>query len=106
MEGRIPAREPSGAAPEPYPGSVRGVLRRHLLPLVCFALAGLIGVGAIVDHRVKQGRMNRAELSEWYCTHQNTRCGGSSSAGIERDWNERQVAYELVVIALGSAALA
>jgi hypothetical protein len=107
VEGRIPARLPSGAAPEPYlSGVMEGLVRRHLLPLICFALAGLIGISAIADHRWKQARINRAELSEWYCTHRGTRCGGPSSEAIERHWNQRQVAYEVVVILLGGGALA
>src|SRR4051812_42252637 len=105
MEGWIPARLLSGAAPELYCASVRGVLRRHLLPLVCFALAGLIGVAAIVDHRWKNVRADRAQLSEWYCEHRNTRCGGPSSGAIERHWNERQVGYEVAVVVLSSGAL-
>ena len=80
-------------------------LRRFVLPALLFALAGLIGVGAIADHRNKSGRMNRAELLEWYCAHDGTRCGGPSSAAIERHWNERQIGYEAAVVILGSTAI-
>jgi hypothetical protein len=71
---------------------------------VCLALAFVTGVVAIGDHRNKQGRMNRAELAEWYCTHLDKRCGGPSSAIIERHWNERQRAYEVVVGSLAAIA--
>jgi hypothetical protein len=49
--------------------------------------------------------MNRAELSEWYCVHKGTRCGGPSSARIEDRWQQRQVAYEVGVIGLGGFAI-
>jgi len=105
MEGRIPAWQPSGAAPEPYLGTVRAFLRRQLVSIVCLALAGLIGVGAIIDHRNKQARIDRAELSEWYCQHDGTHCGGPSSDKIEQHWNERQGGYEVVVAELSGFAL-
>jgi hypothetical protein len=82
------------------------VLRRHLVSIVCLALAGLIGVAAIIDHIDKGHRMNRAERLEWYCAHQGTHCGGPSSERIENDWNERQLGYEIAVAAIGGGALA
>ena len=57
-------------------------------------LAFVIGTIAVVDHRLKQSRVNHAELLEWYCTHTATRCGGPSADRIESRWNKRQVAYE------------
>ena len=81
-------------------------LRRFLLPVALFALAGLIGVIAVADHRWKQRRMNRAEVGEWYCVHVGTRCGGASSGTIERRWNERQLAYEVAVSTIAAAAVA
>ena len=105
MEGRIPAWQPSGAAPEPYLGSVRALLRRHLVSIVCLALAGLIGVGAIVDHRIKQTRIDRADVSRWYCEHDGTQCGGPSPDKIEEHWNERQGGYEVAVAGLAGFAL-
>ncbi len=109
MEGRIPARPPSGAAPEPYSGSVgvwRRLLRRHLVSLVSLAVAGLICVAAVADHRDKQSRIDRAEVAEWYCTHLGTRCGGPSSESIERHWNERQLGYEIAASVFGAFAIA
>jgi hypothetical protein len=85
---------------------VRRLLRRHTPALACLALAGAIGVAAIVDHRWKQARIDRAELSEWYCSHEGTRCGGPSSSGIEARWNERQLGYEVAVVTLAAAATA
>src|SRR3954447_13159733 len=102
MEGRIPAWQPSGAAPEPYCGA--SVVDR--LAIVLVAAAILVGVVAVIDHRNKQARMNRAELAEWYCGHGGTRCGGPSSERIEAHWNERQWAYEIAVVALGAGAVA
>jgi hypothetical protein len=74
--------------------------------LLSFALAGAIAIGAVADHRWKKSRINRAELLEWYCVHQGSRCGGPSSTAIERRWNERQVGYEVVVAVLAGGALA
>jgi hypothetical protein len=81
------------------------VLRRHLLAVVCFAAAGLIGLAAVADHRNKNARSNRAQVSEWYCEHRGTRCGGPSSASIEAHWQSRQWAYEVAVVALGGFAI-
>jgi len=108
MEGRIPARRALGpAAPGPYHRrTMRRVPRRHLVPIVCLAVAGLIGVAAIVDHRWKQSRINHAELLEWYCQHRGTRCGGPSSESIEAHWNQRELGYEIAVVALGGLAVA
>jgi hypothetical protein len=89
----------------PYFWTVALVVRRHLMSIACLAAAGLIGVGAIVDHRHKQGRINRAEVAEWYCTNRGTRCGGPSSARIEKHWNQRQWGYEIAVAALGGVAI-
>ena len=81
---------------------MRRRIRRHLLALVCLGAAGLIGVGAIVDRHVKQARIDRAELAEWYCSHQGTRCGGPSSDRIEARWNRRELGYEIAVGTLGA----
>jgi hypothetical protein len=71
----------------------------------CLATAGLIAVGGVIDHHVKQGRINRAELAEWYCVHEHTDCGGASSAGIEARWNKRETGYEIAVAAVGGVGL-
>jgi hypothetical protein len=84
---------------------VRAVLRRQLVSIVCLAAAGLIGLGAIADHRNKQARIDRAHVSEWYCIHDGTQCGGPSSKRIETHWNERQEGYEIAVAALSGFAL-
>ena len=68
-------------------------------------LALVIGLIAIADHTNKTARSNHAELLEWYCTYRGTRCGGPSSASIERHWNERQMAYEVVVVVLAAGAV-
>jgi hypothetical protein len=82
-----------------------GVLRRHRLSIACYVLAGTIGVVAIADHRNKAARMNRAEVAEWFCAHEGTRCGGPSSRRIEEHWNERQWGYEIAVTALAGFAV-
>jgi hypothetical protein len=81
------------------------LLRRLALPLVCLALAAVVGLVAIADHRRKATRLNRVEIAEWYCAHHGTRCGGASSARIEARWNARQRVYEAVVAGLGATAL-
>src|SRR4051794_32253679 len=105
MEGRIPARLSSDAAPEPYSGGVRGVFRRHLMPLICLGVAGVAGFAAVLDHHWKESRAHNAEVREWYCAHLGKRCAGPSSATIERHWNERELAYETLVVILGGGSL-
>jgi len=80
-------------------------LRRHRASLLCFVLAGAIGVAAIADHWNKQSRALKAELLEWYCAHEGTHCGGPSSERIEAHWNSRQFAYEIAVSGLGGFAI-
>jgi hypothetical protein len=84
---------------------MRRRLRRQLVGLACLAAAGLIGAGAIVDHRLKDARTDQAEVAEWYCSHLGTRCGGASSAGLEARWNQRQLGYEIAVAVLGAAGV-
>ena len=73
--------------------------------LACVVLAGaVVGIG-VLDHHLKQGRMDRAERSEWYCTHLHQRCGGPSSARIEHRWNRRELGYEIALGALVAAGL-
>jgi hypothetical protein len=74
------------------------------LPLALAAAAILVAGLGIADHTWKGRRGNRAQLREWYCVHQGTRCGGPSSAAIERHWNERELAYEIVVVGLLTVA--
>ena len=98
MEGRIPAPSALGwAAPELYRGAMRSLL-------VLVAAAIFVGGLGIADHTWKGRRANRAELRHWYCVHQGTSCGGPSSAAIERRWNHRELAYEIVVVGLLAAA--
>jgi hypothetical protein len=88
-----------------HTGPYLGAMRRQLISVVCLAAALLIGIVAIVDHRNKQARINRADVGEWYCRHDGTRCGGPSSERIEAHWNERQWGYEIAVSALGGFAI-
>jgi len=85
---------------------VRWIRRPRAAGCGLIALALVIGLIAIADHTNKRARMNHAELLEWYCAHQGTRCGGPSSSAIERHWNERQTAYEILVSVLAAAGLA
>ncbi len=84
---------------------MKGYVRRQLPMVVALLLAAVVGAIAIGDHRDKQSRMDRAELSEWYCRHLGQRCGGPSSVAIENHWNERQIGYEVVVGLLVGAAV-
>jgi hypothetical protein len=70
---------------------------------VTLVLLALIGAAGVVDHTLKARRMNRAELSEWYCEHRQTHCGGPSSSRLEDAWNRRERGYQL---ALGLVAAA
>lgn len=51
---------------------------------------------------MKNVRSDRAELAEWYCTHDDVRCGGPSSDWIEARWNQREVGYKVAVSILGA----
>jgi hypothetical protein len=93
------------AGTESLINTLRLFLRRHRLSLLGFALAGAIGLAAIADHVNKQSRMNKAEILEWYCAHDGTRCGGPSSERIEAHWNGRQLGYEIAVVGLSGVAL-
>jgi hypothetical protein len=76
------------------------------LVLVVLAIGVVVGA-AYADHRHKTAVMLRLELSEWYCTHEGTRCGEGGSKRIERRWNERELGYETsaVVLACGAVVL-
>ena len=76
-----------------------------MLGLGLLVMSVAIAAVAVLDHREKQKRINHAELSDWYCTHQGTQCGGASPARIESRWNERQVMYEWGTGLLASASL-
>jgi hypothetical protein len=81
---------------------------RHLAPglgtlAATLALLAAIGTAGTVDHTIKNQRTNRAQLSEWYCVHKGTRCGGPSSSAMEDAWNQRELGYQ---IALGVVATA
>jgi len=80
-------------------------LWRHRVSLLCIVLGGAIGLAAIADHSNKGSRMIKAEISEWYCLHEGTHCGGPSSKRIEAHWNSRQFAYEIAVSGLGGFAI-
>ena len=81
----------------------RPALRPLGLGLVLLAL--VVGGIAMMDHHLKQRRINRAEVLGWYCVHQGTQCGGPLPERIERRWNERQVAYESAVVLLTFAGV-
>jgi hypothetical protein len=71
---------------------------------VTLVLLAAIGAAGVVDHTLKTRRMNRAEVSEWYCEHTQTRCGGPSSNRVEHAWNRRERGYQIalgVVLAAG-----
>ena len=75
----------------------------RLAAALLLATALIAGIAA-VDHAWKSHRSNRAQVLEWYCSHQGTHCGGPSSAVIERHWNERELVYEIVGAALLATA--
>jgi hypothetical protein len=82
----------------------RAWIHRYRVAAAASCAAVAIGCLAIVDHHVKQARMNRAEVAEWYCAHRSSRCGRRSSAGIEARWNRREVAYEALVATFAVSA--
>ena len=80
-------------------------MSHRLAVIACAGAAALVSVAGVVDHHVKQARENRAELSDWYCAHDEARCSGPSSVRIENDWNARELGYQIVLAALGVAIL-
>jgi hypothetical protein len=74
------------------------------LSLALLAAATLVAGLGIADRTWKGRRVNHAELREWYCVHQGTRCGGPAPSAIERHWNHRELVYEIVVTGLLAAA--
>jgi hypothetical protein len=78
------------------------VIRR--IGVVSIALAVVLAVVAVGDHRAKTARSNRAERAEWYCTYRGTLCGGPSSVAIERQWNRREIDYAAAFGVLGAVA--
>jgi hypothetical protein len=93
-------------------GTVPRVHRRALrIAVVAIAGAALVALGGIVDHAVKQRRMNSAQEHEWYCLHQGIQCGRTPSADIEAAWNRREpfeigAAVALVVVGVAATAVA
>ena len=85
---------------------MQALIRQHLLAFACLTAAGILCIAAVVDHRWKQRRMDRAEIAAWYCTHEGTHCGGESWRQIENRWNRRQLGYEIAAATLSSLALA
>jgi hypothetical protein len=84
---------------------VRAFVQSYLAGIACVLGAALVGLVGVLDHWNKQARMNRAELAEWYCAHLGTRCGGASSARIEAHWNQRELGYEVAIVALGAGGV-
>jgi hypothetical protein len=96
------ARSRSGSTAERSSKKIRSDVA---IATACLLVTALVGVAAIVDHRVKQDRMDRAEVSAWFCAHDGSRCRGPSAQGIESSWNERELAYEGVIAVLSGCAL-
>ena len=94
-----------------YSGRLIGVLRNWRLAAACAALAAALCFVAVVDHRDKQRRIDRAQLDEYFCVHAGVRCGGPAWRTIEHRWQIRQYGYQaavgvLVLTALASGTLA
>ena len=70
---------------------------------VTLVLLAAIGAAGVVDHTLKTRRMNRAEVSEWYCEHTQTRCGGASSSELEDAWNQREHVYQAALVIVAAA---
>lgn len=70
-------------------------MRRHAVALACLTAAMLIALVATADHTWKGIRINRADVSEWYCKHRGLGCGGPSSERIEAHWILREWGYAL-----------
>jgi hypothetical protein len=81
------------------------LLKELRLPLACLAAALAVGAAAIVDHGWKQDRIDRAQVSEYFCRVYGLRCGGPDWHTIEHRWQVRQVVYEVAVGALAALGL-
>jgi hypothetical protein len=89
--------------------SRRGVRRarraRITVALAVVVAASMVLVG-VLDHRHKATVMNRLEVDEWYCMHDNTHCfPGNHSWDVERRWNKRETAYIAVIAAMAAVAV-
>ena len=79
--------------------------RGVLIPLIVLVIALGVGVAAVVDHRRSRDRINRAELAEWFCTHERTRCGGPDSERMHSAWEERELGYKVAECLLAMTGL-
>ena len=59
--------------------------------LIAVALAAV----AVRDHHRSRARMMKAEESEWYCVHTQTRCGGLKSNNLHETWERHEVGYKV-----------
>ncbi|HEX6663103.1 MAG TPA: hypothetical protein VF025_05470 [Gaiellaceae bacterium] len=81
---------------------------RLRLVVLCIALSltGIaVAVVAVTDHHRSRARSNRAQLAEWYCTHQGTRCGGPSSVRMHEAWENRELGYKVTEGTLAGVVL-
>lgn len=94
---RLPAASRLGLA------TVRGALA---LALVAFALAGVIAVVAVADHRRVESQNWAANQASWFCQHKGTRCDQLQIADLERRWEHRELGYRMGFFAFSAAATA
>jgi cytochrome oxidase assembly protein ShyY1 len=82
-------------------------LRLRLVVLcIALSLTGIaVAVVAVTDHHRSRARSNRAQLAEWYCQHEGTRCGGPSSVRMHEAWENRELGYKVTEGTLAGAVL-
>jgi len=84
---------------------------RRLRGLTVVALAvalaaGLIGVGAVLDHRHKRSVEFAAQEDAWFCAHgRPDACTGFDEAAYEERWEQRELGYRITFFTLAGAAV-
>jgi|SRR5689334_7336256 hypothetical protein len=82
------------------------VRRALALALVAFALAGVIAVVAVYDHRRVGAQNWSANQASWYCQHNGTRCDELQIADLERRWEHRELGYRMGFLSFSAAGTA
>jgi len=56
-------------------------------------VAGLLSVGAVVDHELKTREMQKWYRAAWFCTNRGLHCDAPKPSDIEAAWQKRELGY-------------
>jgi hypothetical protein len=71
------------------------------------ALVALTSI-AVIDHRSKEDRLQRAREAEFLCTRDGMRCNEEKPASIQQGWHERERFYRgafAIFVLVGAGSL-